>query len=119
MTLLLPRPESPAQSKVGSRAWVAQEREKLRTDAAGSAPEDGGENEGGCSPWTIYITATTVFSAGSLVAVMAACTLLRTHLFIWTVFSPKYLYAMAWAVGWHLIVSVGLGWALWGCGGVV
>ena len=52
-------------------------------------------------------------------AVMAACTLLRTHLFIWTVFSPKYLYAMAWAVGWHLFVSVGLGRVLWWAGGVV
>jgi ethanolaminephosphotransferase len=48
--------------------------------------------------------------------VMAACTLLRTHLFIWTVFSPKYLYAMAWAVGWHLLVNVGLGRLLWTLG---
>ncbi|CUS11927.1 unnamed protein product [Tuber aestivum] len=41
-------------------------------------------------------------------AVMLACTVLRTHLFIWTVFSPKYLFAMAWVV-WHLGVNLLLG----------
>lgn len=51
----------------------------------------------------------TVFVAASLVFVMAACTALRTHLFIWTVFSPKYLYSMAWSLGQHLVVNVGLG----------
>jgi len=54
-----------------------------------------------------------------LVAVMVACTALRTHLFIWTVFSPKYLYAMAWTVGWHLGINVGLGNLLWWLGGVM
>jgi len=51
----------------------------------------------------------TLFVSTALLAVMASCTALRTHLFIWTVFSPKYLYAMAWSVGWHLIVNVWLG----------
>lgn len=57
----------------------------------------------------------TAFEAASVVAVMAACTVLRTHLFIWTVFSPKYLYCMAWALGHHLVVTL-LGGALyrWG-----
>ncbi|KAJ5139103.1 Alkaline phosphatase-like alpha/beta/alpha [Penicillium bovifimosum] len=41
--------------------------------------------------------------AMSLVSVMAACTALRTHLFIWTVFSPKYLYSMAWATAMHAV----------------
>lgn len=51
----------------------------------------------------------TVFMTSNLVFVMAACTILRTHLFIWTVFSPKYLYSMAWSLGQHLGVNVGLG----------
>ena len=51
----------------------------------------------------------TVFVAGGVVAVMAACTALRTHLFVWTVFSPKYLYCVAWSLGQHLVVDVGLG----------
>lgn len=37
-----------------------------------------------------------------LLAVMAACTMLRTHLFVWTVFSPKFLYSIAWAMANHL-----------------
>lgn len=56
-----------------------------------------------------HVAALTVFSAGSVVAVMAACTVLRTHLFIWTVFSPKYLYVVAWSLVQHLGVNVLLG----------
>ncbi|CAI7591340.1 unnamed protein product [Penicillium manginii] len=54
--------------------------------------------------------------AASLLSVMAACTALRTHLFIWTVFSPKYLYSMAWATANHVAVNIlgGIGLAcLW------
>ncbi|KFY48013.1 hypothetical protein V495_01682 [Pseudogymnoascus sp. VKM F-4514 (FW-929)] len=56
-----------------------------------------------------YIALQTVFAAAGLVFVMAACTELRTHLFIWTVFSPKYLYSMAWSIGQHLGMNIGLG----------
>lgn len=48
----------------------------------------------------------TVFTATSLLAVMAACTALRTHLFIWTVFSPKYLYSAVWVLAQHGIVNI-------------
>ncbi|KAJ5205614.1 Alkaline phosphatase-like alpha/beta/alpha [Penicillium cf. griseofulvum] len=48
----------------------------------------------------------TFHIAMSLVSVMAACTALRTHLFIWTVFSPKYLYSMAWATANHVAVNL-------------
>jgi ethanolaminephosphotransferase len=56
-----------------------------------------------------HLALLTVFVTSSLFFVMAACTLLRTHLFIWTVFSPKYLYSMAWSIGQHLGINVGLG----------
>ena len=56
-----------------------------------------------------YIALQTVFAATSLVFIMVACTELRTHLFIWTVFSPKYLYSMAWSIGQHLGMNIGLG----------
>lgn len=56
-----------------------------------------------------HLALLTVFVTCSLVFVMAACTLLRTHLFIWTVFSPKYLYSMAWSFGQHLGINVGFG----------
>ncbi|OAQ90681.1 sulfatase [Purpureocillium lilacinum] len=48
----------------------------------------------------------TAFTTASVAFVMAACTALRTHLFIWTVFSPKYLYSMAWSLGQHLVINV-------------
>ncbi|KAK5997425.1 GPI ethanolamine phosphate transferase 2 [Cladobotryum mycophilum] len=51
----------------------------------------------------------TLFTSASVAFVMAACTTLRTHLFIWTVFSPKYLYCMAWSLGQHLLINVGFG----------
>lgn len=56
-----------------------------------------------------HLTLQTAFTASSIVFVMATCTILRTHLFIWTVFSPKYLYSMAWSLGQHLCINVSLG----------
>jgi ethanolaminephosphotransferase len=128
VTLLLPRPQAeplPAKLKStapgSSRAWVDRERAQLHADAVAAitppeSPKLDSQLATSVNSWTLYTTAMTAFTAASLVAVMAACTLLRTHLFIWTVFSPKYLYAMAWAVGWHLLVNVGLGRLLWTLG---
>ncbi|KAK1691172.1 GPI ethanolamine phosphate transferase [Colletotrichum godetiae] len=48
----------------------------------------------------------TLFTACSVAFIMVACEALRTHLFVWTVFSPKYLYCMAWTIGQHLLVNV-------------
>lgn len=51
----------------------------------------------------------TALNAGSVLAVMLACAMLRAHLFIWTVFSPKYLYCIAWSVVQHFFVNFILG----------
>jgi ethanolaminephosphotransferase len=56
-----------------------------------------------------HVSRLTLFAAVGVAFVMVACTALRTHLFIWTVFSPKYLYAMAWSIGGHLLINVGFG----------
>ena len=56
-----------------------------------------------------HITLLTLFTTIAVASVMVACTALRTHLFIWTVFSPKYLYCIAWSLGQHLLINVGLG----------
>lgn len=92
----------------GGRPWIEAERAKLREDAM---TKDRARHSTSQAPehWTNYTSAMTAFFATSLLAVMATCTALRTHLFIWTVFSPKYLYAMAWCVGWHLVINIGLG----------
>jgi ethanolaminephosphotransferase len=66
--------------------------------------------------WKRHVALLTVFVAGGTAAVMAACTVLRTHLFVWTVFSPKYLYCAAWSLGQHLLVNVGLGGVVYGLG---
>lgn len=53
-----------------------------------------------------HATILTFHTALMLLSVMAACTFLRTHLFIWTVFSPKYLYTVAWAILHHMTVNL-------------
>ncbi|KAM0719194.1 hypothetical protein Q7P37_005099 [Cladosporium fusiforme] len=127
VTLLIPRPAPATSSSTSTsrtKPWIEQERAKLRTDALATASHpttvtSKTKSIADVDDWTLYTTATTVFTAASLIAIMAACALLRTHLFIWTVFSPKYLYAMAWAVGWHLFVCLGLGRVLWALRGVL
>ncbi|KAK7205052.1 transferase [Myxozyma melibiosi] len=47
---------------------------------------------------TDYLSVMHAFHAHSLLAVMLACLILRSHLFIWTVFSPKLLYTAAWFI---------------------
>ncbi|KAI0506792.1 alkaline-phosphatase-like protein [Xylaria bambusicola] len=66
--------------------------------------------------FTLHASLLTLYAAASLASVMAACTALRTHLFIWTVFSPKYLYSMAWTLGQHLGVNIGIGGLLYWLG---
>src|SRR5438876_9881247 len=53
-----------------------------------------------------HVAFLSFFVATSLLFVMAACTVLRAHLFIWTVFSPKYLYSMVWSVAQHLCINI-------------
>ena len=96
------------------RSWIEEERVKLREDAraavhTSSSAEHTGVEDDEVDAWLTYVSSVTAFIAVSLLAVMTACTALRTHLFIWTVFSPKYLYAAAWAVGWHVLVNIGSG----------
>lgn len=56
-----------------------------------------------------HVSLLTIFSTVCVFAVMLGCTALRTHLFIWTVFSPKYLYTMVWSIGQHLCINIGYG----------
>ena len=67
--------------------------------------------------WTQHVAAQTLFVSAGTTGVMGACAVLRQHLFVWTVFSPKYLYAVAWGLGFHLITSLGFGSVLHWIGG--
>ncbi|KAK9451315.1 alkaline-phosphatase-like protein [Limtongia smithiae] len=58
-----------------------------------------------------YLALVHAFHSVALLAVMGACMVLRSHLFVWTVFSPKLLYSVAWSVLQQGLVDtlVGLG----------
>ena len=90
------------------RSWVEAEHAHLHSFAAPN-PQVSEDKKQDKDAWTSHAALLTLFTGVMLASVMAACTALRTHLFIWTVFSPKYLFAMAWGVAWHLGVSIGLG----------
>ncbi|KAL8944398.1 MAG: hypothetical protein Q9216_000449 [Gyalolechia sp. 2 TL-2023] len=62
----------------------------------------------GCSPYKYFYHLSTCFVTNGVLSVMVACTALRTHLFIWTVFSPKYLYMVAWSLGLHLLLNTSI-----------
>ncbi|KAL6704584.1 major facilitator superfamily transporter protein [Coniothyrium glycines] len=94
--------------------WIAIEREHLNQMAR--KEEKGRENRKGWGVWIDHVTLLTLWTGVMLLSVMAACTALRQHLFIWTVFSPKYLFAMAWGLAWHFGVTIGLGSLLWWTG---
>lgn len=95
--------------------WVAKEREYLNDMAR--KEEKGRADRVDKAVWGKHVALLTLWTGSMLVAVMAACTALRQHLFIWTVFSPKYLFAMAWGVAWHWGVTLGLGGLVWWLGG--
>jgi ethanolaminephosphotransferase len=61
-----------------------------------------------------HFTLLTLFAACSTLSVMVACMVLREHLFIWTVFSPKFLFTVAWVVGHHVLINDFLGHGLLG-----
>jgi ethanolaminephosphotransferase len=102
------------------RAWVKAERELLagevlsKEQAEKIALDSQPKSDAGLKDsYLTYFSLATLFTSGSLLAVQMACTALRTHLFIWTVFSPKYLYSMAWTLGYHFLVNLGLNGSLW------
>ena len=62
--------------------------------------------------WGAYVQQIAVldlFTSAASACVMLACILFRSHLFVWTVFSPKYLYGVAWTFGHHLLTNVVVG----------
>jgi ethanolaminephosphotransferase len=104
-------PKLRSDGKRPKREWVAKELNHLLPPESKAIVEQDGS-------FFNHIGLLTLFTSASLLAVMIACTLLRTHLFIWTVFSPKYLYAMSWSLAFHFFISIGLGGGLWwACGG--
>jgi ethanolamine phosphate transferase 2 subunit G len=87
------------------------ERQTKNSHSTGTKSLKGGSFERACFT---HFALLTFFTTASTLSVMLACTMLREHLFIWTVFSPKYLYIGAWAFGHHFVVNGLFGWGLLG-----
>ncbi|KAF2750244.1 alkaline phosphatase-like protein [Sporormia fimetaria CBS 119925] len=92
------------------RDWVTAERAHL-THLARTSPRTR-DNESGGGEWQDHFARGTLAVSVALTSVMTACTVLRAHLFVWSVFSPKFLMGVAWAACWHLGVMGGLGGAV-------
>ena len=45
------------------------------------------------------------FHGIAMAFLVGACIVLRTHLFIWTVFSPKFLFQAAWMALAHVVIE--------------
>ncbi|KAI9269137.1 alkaline-phosphatase-like protein [Phascolomyces articulosus] len=63
----------------------------------------------GQGSWWEYATTHSAMFSAILVVLSVAVTILREHLFIWTVFSPKYLYQMAWTCLFHWCIQIMFG----------
>ncbi|PHZ17512.1 alkaline phosphatase-like protein [Rhizopus microsporus ATCC 52813] len=59
--------------------------------------------------WVMFIITQSVFFSVALSFLSISVTILREHLFIWTVFSPKYLYQVAWNCLFHWTVQAFIG----------
>lgn len=101
-------------NEVDSRDWVQKEREHLEKMAM--TEEEGKKRRGSGEAWMRHAGLCTMWTGVASASVMVACTMLRTHLFIWTVFSPKYLFAMAWGIAFHFGGTLGLGSLIWRAG---
>ena len=71
---------------------------------------------GGWDVWTRHVALLSLWVGVSTASGMVACAVLRSHLFVWTVFSPKFLFGAAWGVAWWLGVGVAGSAAVWGVG---
>ena len=64
--------------------------------------QSGGDGGGGYVDWIGW---SALFHGIGLVFLVGACIVLRTHLFIWTVFSPKFLFQAVWMGLAHIFVE--------------
>lgn len=60
-------------------------------------------------PWLTYLVSQSSIFSLVLAVLSISVTILREHLFIWTVFSPKYLYQIAWSLMYHWMLQVVIG----------
>ncbi|KAJ2376878.1 major facilitator super transporter protein [Coemansia sp. RSA 2607] len=90
--------------------WAAAGFATLVLSAAGDTPV--GLQDGCMQRLQSWIVAAHLWQAVTILMLSVVVTLMRTHLFIWSVFSPRYLYQIAWFAGFYLatITAGGTGW---------
>ena len=103
-----------AVNEVDSRDWIQKEHEHVERLAKQEGEKE--ERRAGWEVWRRHTGLLTLWVGTATGAGMVACAVLRSHLFVWTVFSPKFLFGAAWAVAWWLGVGVGVSAGIWGVG---
>lgn len=71
---------------------------------------------GGTNGYVEWMWWCSLFHGIVMCFLVTACIILRTHLFIWTVFSPKFLFQAAWIVLAHIFVQGVVGGLVWQIG---
>ncbi|KAK6354180.1 major facilitator superfamily transporter protein [Orbilia blumenaviensis] len=90
-------------------SWMGRKRREQEAQGKNSDDNQPPSTEGTLTDTYLkFAEMTSTFRAVAMVAVMGACMVLRMHLFVWTVFSPKYLFAMTWTGVHHIIVDLGI-----------
>ena len=103
-------PERPAKSKTKQHLDSQKSNEILLAESRKTPSRAlSDDDKTSSSTFRIFVTVYTMFFAGALLSIMAACFMLREHLFIWSVFSPKYLYMMAWIIAFHVVTCASIG----------
>ncbi|KAF3925648.1 hypothetical protein ABW21_db0208044 [Orbilia brochopaga] len=96
-------------------SWMQRAKQKATASAKDERALELARSIRGFGKMDVYLRYAedmSAFRALAMVAVMAACMMLRTHLFVWTVFSPKYLFAMVWTGVHHVLIDLCFGAAL-------
>ena len=69
-----------------------------------------------CDEYVEWVGLCTWFHGVAVCFLVAACIILRTHLFIWTVFSPKFLFQTVWISLTHVVIQGIVGGVIWRIG---
>lgn len=84
---------------------IIMESETLKNKMKDSNKELSDENLSRRNILTTKIIVTQLFFSVASAGIMGACLALKHHLFIWTVFSPKLLYAVSWVILQHGLID--------------
>jgi ethanolaminephosphotransferase len=60
----------------------------------------------GLSGLFAYSVVTATHRSAMMLSIMLACFVLRSHLFVWTVFSPKFLYCVVWMLFQQIVIDI-------------